>query len=83
MKMEEEDSFENVIIPHRLNNALESTTIEFRIRNFLCSNLSPETGCPNRGFSLFFSVFPGRYLWQYRKSSHDSLLTYFFQLIIH
>jgi hypothetical protein len=53
------------------------------IREVPGSNLSPDTGYPDLGFSWLFSVPPGKFWDITLKLGHDRFLPTPFQLIIH
>jgi hypothetical protein len=66
-----------------LNIVVEWLTLLLCIQEVLGSNLGPETGYPDCGFSWFSSVLTGK-LWDSTlKLGHDPFLPHPFQFIIH
>jgi hypothetical protein len=64
----------------RPNVAAEWLAFLLHIRDNLGSNLGPETGYSDRGFSWFFSIPPDKFR---DSSSRDRFLHYLFQFIIY
>jgi hypothetical protein len=62
---------------------VESLTLLIRIRNVPGSNLGPETGYTNCGFSWISSVPPVKYKDSTLKLGHERLLPHLLQFIIH
>jgi hypothetical protein len=65
------------------NVVVERSTHLLRIREVQLSNLVPETGYPDLGFSWFSSVPPGKCWDSSLKLGHGRLVLNLFQFIIH